>query len=797
MIARVIVDVASYAIDRPFDYLVPESLERVVQVGSRVEVSFGRRRVIGYIVELTDTTDVPEGKLKRFSRLIDVEPALPTELVHLSEKVARETVCFRIDALQVMLPSAMRATYEKEVVHCGGELGALAPYFQKKERVPLKAIDEADWQLVQTLQRNGTVSLETLIRQQTKKKVERVLHFPSREALDVALEETSARAHRQKDFLQWMKEQTVPSMPFHQAVDRSGVSSSVIQTVVNRGICTVTEEEVYRAVETSKLQADEKLILTDEQTVAYKAVCDAIDAKRQETFLVHGVTGSGKTELYLQSIEHVLARGEQAIVLVPEIALTPQMSARFQQRFGDRVALMHSGLSQGEKYDEWRKVRRGEVDVVVGARSAVYAPFSNLGLIVVDEEHESSYKQEDTPRYHAREVAIWRATYHRCPVLLGSATPSLESFARAQKGVYTLLSMTKRANDFPLPSVEVVDMREELRTGNRSMFSKRLVESIEQTLQRGEQIVLFLNRRGFSSFVLCRDCGTVVECPHCDISLTYHRSTERLKCHYCDYERPVPKQCPNCKSDHIRFFGTGTQKAEVELKKVFPQARVIRMDVDTTRRKGAHEKLLKSFGDGEADILLGTQMIAQGLDFPNITLVGVLAADSALHLADFRAAERTFQLLTQVSGRAGRAALEGHVVVQTYSPEHYAIELAKSQQYEPFYEREMDNRRRFGYPPYYFIVLIRFSHPSLTKAIQYAERGTDYLRSSLHAPTEVIGPAPATVSRVNDRYRYQCLIKYKNDDQLYDVLAQLMHTYRTNWMKDDLRLLINVEPSSI
>ncbi len=428
-------------------------------------------------------------------------------------------------------------------------------------------------------------------------------------------------------------------------------------------------------MKTTNLKKSESLQLLPDQQTACKKITAATG---QETFLIHGVTGSGKTEIYLQTIEAKLKEGKEAIVLVPEISLTPQMVERFKSRFGSEVAVLHSALSSGEKYDEWRKIERKEARVVVGARSAVFAPFENLGIIIIDEEHEASYKQEDNPRYHARDVAIWRATKYQCPVVLGSATPSLESFARAKKGVYTLIELPSRVNDRAMPEVSVVDMREELRKENRTEFSTELLEKIKDRIAKKEQTVLMLNRRGYSSFVMCRDCGYVVECPNCDISLTYHQSSNQMKCHYCGHEERVPQKMSELRGEHIRYFGTGTQKVEESLTKLIPEARVIRMDVDTTRTKGAHEKLLKSFRNHEADILLGTQMIAKGLDFPDITLVGVLNADTMLHLPDFRASERTFQLLTQVSGRAGRHERTGEVIVQSYNPEHYSIEFAKN-----------------------------------------------------------------------------------------------------------------------
>lgn len=798
-IAQVIVDVSTYAVNRPFDYALNEDAP-YVEIGSRVKVPFGRRDVIGYVVGLKEETDVDPAKLKPISEVVDYRPALTEELVELAQHLAHRTICYEIDALQAMLPAAMRTSYERLVV-ATVSLEQLSPalrdIFESSPTQSFDSLTSAQQKLCKDAALVGEVEFQTSMKQQTTIKTERVLHIPSLERLRQIEGELSNRAHKQKQLLAYLMNYPNEALVEKVVREEADVAGPTIQTFVTAGYIERSEREVYREIDASQMAYDEKLALTTEQQRAFEAVRDAIDASRAETFLLHGITGSGKTEVYLQAIERVLERGEQAIVLVPEIALTPQMTARFKGRFGDKVAVMHSALSQGEKYDEWRKIRRREVSVVVGARSAIFAPFTNLGLLILDEEHESTYKQEDVPRYHARDVAIWRGNYHQCPVLLGSATPALESFARAQKGVYTLLSMTERPKQSALPEVSVVDMREELRTGNRSMYSHALIQAIRERMERGEQIVLFLNRRGFASFMLCRDCGTTMQCPHCDISLTYHRSVERLKCHYCNYETYVPPKCPHCESESMRFFGTGTQKAEVELKKVIPDISVIRMDVDTTSRKGAHEKLLSAFGRGEAQVLLGTQMIAKGLDFPNITLVGVLAADSSLHLADFRASERTFQLLTQVSGRAGRAHLQGEVIVQTYAPEHYSIQLAKQQQYIPFYNVEMQMRKRFGYPPMFYIVALQLSHASLEKVIHYANQTARFLRQALDDSFIIVGPAPSLISRVNDRYRYQCLIKYKAENNLFDVLHQLMHMYRTKWMKEHLRLSIQMEPQSL
>ncbi|MDN4607520.1 primosomal protein N' [Sporosarcina highlanderae] len=802
MIAEIIVDVSAYPIDRPFDYRVPKHLESVMEVGSRVKVPFGPRKVLGYVTGLKSESEVDEGKLKPIDELVDLEPVVSTELLSLSKKMARETLSYEIDALQVMLPAAMRAKYEKFVIiEQPGEIddATFFTFLKGRTRIPLKELDDSYLlKVVKDYAARGIVSVDTVVSQQTKVKKVRTIKIAESSTLRELLQSVHPNAKKQMELLEWMLHHAGETMEASKLLKDSGIQNPVLKAIIERGGGTEGLAEVYREPDAPNLKDTPIPIqLTDEQQVALDAVNTASDGGEAETFLLHGVTGSGKTEVYLRAIKHVLEKGKEAIVLVPEISLTPQMTARFQERFGSLVAVMHSGLSAGEKYDEWRKIHRREVKVVVGARSAIFAPFENVGIIILDEEHESTYKQEDTPRYHARDVAIWRSEYYGCPVILGSATPSLESFARAKKGVYTLLELSKRAKNQSLPSVTVVDMRDELKEGNRSMFSVALADAIHQRLERKEQIVLFLNKRGFSSFVLCRDCGTVVQCPNCDISLTYHRANERLKCHYCAHEEGVPLVCPECESEHIRFFGTGTQKAEEEIYKLFPEARVLRMDVDTTRQKGSHERLLRQFSEGKADILLGTQMIAKGLDFPNITLVGVLAADTTLHLADFRAAEKTFQLMTQVSGRAGRHELAGEVIIQTYSPEHYAIELAKTQHYETFYNLEMASRKQYGYPPFYYITLIQFSHKDLLKVADFADKGTRYLKTSLSPETVIIGPAAAAISRVNNRYRYQCLIKYKIEPRLTDTLQQLIKMYRTNWMKEGLLMTVDVDPTSI
>ncbi|MBT2581890.1 primosomal protein N' [Planococcus sp. ISL-109] len=797
MIAEVIVDVAAHPIDRPFDYAVPEKFAALAEPGMRVKVPFGNRKVLGFITAIKETSEFDPKRLKTVHELMDVEPVLNREMLDLAQWMKRHTVCFEIDALQVMVPAALRAKYEKRFV-----LNApledlpkdLQPYFGTREFVRAQEA-EAVFGLMKKEMDKGTVLADTNIQQKTAVKTIRMVHImDSIEGIEnISIRANAKQQLKLQEFFHNHPGETVEAARLQK---EAGVSLPTINALVEKGLASYSLMESYR--DPSLLTAIEHktaLSLTDEQQTAFDAIQASLNTEK--TFMLHGITGSGKTEIYLQTIAQVLEEGKEAIMLVPEISLTPQMTIRFKERFGDLVAVLHSGLSAGEKYDEWRKIQRAEVKVVVGARSAIFAPFQNLGLIILDEEHESSYKQDDAPRYHARDVAIWRSKQHQCPVILGSATPSLESYARAQKGVYELLVLKNRAKNQPLPEVYIVDMREELRTGNRSMFSVELAEAIRERLQRNEQVVLFLNKRGYSSFVLCRDCGTVLQCPNCDISLTYHRSSERMKCHYCGYDEPVPTICPQCESDHIRFFGTGTQKVEEELAKLVPDARVLRMDVDTTRNKGAHEKILSAFGEGKADILLGTQMIAKGLDFPNITLVGVLSADTTLHLPDFRAAEKTYQLLTQVSGRAGRDILPGEVYVQTYTPEHYAIMLAKDQLYEPFYEQEMAMRRASGYPPYYFVVNIQFTHEDLMTVSGYAEQMTEYLRNRLSPKTIIIGPSASMIARVNNRYRYQCLIKYKTEPKLAEVLQQLIKIYRSEWIKTGATLSIDMNPTTV
>lgn len=797
-IATVIVDVPAKQTDHVFDYRIPEKWKEMIQPGIRVIVPFGPRMVQGFVINIKDYSEFD--KLRAIKEPMDLEPVLNQELLDLGDWMTCEAMCFKITALQAMLPSALKAKYEKVIQVTDGKMEQLPDVIQEclnhRTSISWKEVIEGEYtKLFQKEIQKGHLQLVYHVKNKLNKKTVRVIKpLHSKEKLAEIAQSFSVRAKKQQEVLYFFCNQQSP-ISYKELLQATHASNTTIKALIEKGFLAEENIEVYRdPFENRVYQISKPLQLTVEQSVAIEPIQQKIINQEHEVFLLHGVTGSGKTEVYLQSIATVMEKGKEAIMLVPEISLTPQTVKRFKERFGEQVAVMHSGLSIGEKYDEWRKIYRKEVKVVVGARSAIFAPFENLGLIIIDEEHESSYKQEETPRYHARDVAIERAKLHSCPVILGSATPTLESFARAQKGVYQLLTMKSRMNAAALPPVEIVDMREELRNGNRSMFSKTLLTKLQDRLEKGQQTVLMLNKRGHSSFVMCRSCGVVLQCPNCDISLTYHRFHDKLKCHYCGYEIGMPTRCPECESNHIRFFGTGTQKVEEELAKILPEARVIRMDVDTTSKKGSHEQLLTAFGEGKADILLGTQMIAKGLDFPNITLVGVLSADTMLHLPDFRSSEKTFQLLTQVSGRAGRHQLEGEVVIQTYSPDHYSIELAALQNYETFYEQEMFIRRQKHYPPYFYIALITVSHEDLMKTVTTADKITQYLKSHLSRNTIVLGPVASPLSRINNRYRYQCLIKYKREPQLQMQLRTILEHYQQETTQNHLQISIDLNP---
>lgn len=798
-IASVIVDVPARQTDNAYDYLVPKQWEGIISPGTRIVVPFGPRKVQGFVIDIKNSTDVNVNKLKKIDSLLDLEPVLTEELIGLGDYLTKETLCLKIIAYQAMLPAALKAKYKKllRLTTSLKELDErLQKYFLHSNVVDFEAAMEHEYaKLFQQELLAGKIEVHYLVENKHNKKTERSVELLySTEQLAKAIQSAKPSAKKQIRLMHYLMEHP-ETIRLQQLLSKTGCGESVVKALEQKGVVKIIQTEVYRdPFKERHFEKSGHLPLTAIQKPVFEEIKRSVENNVNDVFLLHGVTGSGKTEVYLQCIDAALNKGQEAIMLVPEISLTPQMVERFKSRFGDRVAVFHSGLSVGEKYDEWRKIYRKEVQVVVGARSAIFAPFQNLGIIIIDEEHEGSYKQEETPRYHTRDVAIKRGQSHHCPIVLGSATPTLESFARAKKGVYKLLELKQRVNQRQLPPVEIVDMREELRNGNRSVFSKVLLEKIKDRIEKQEQIILMLNKRGHSSFVMCRSCGEVTQCPNCDISLTYHKYHSLLKCHYCGYEEQLGSTCLACGSDAIRFFGTGTQKVEEELIKLLPEVRIIRMDVDTTSRKGSHEKLLQQFREKKADVLLGTQMIAKGLDFPNVTLVGVLSADTMLYLPDFRSSEKTYQLLTQVSGRAGRHELAGEVIIQSYTPEHYAIILASKQDFDDFFAHEMQIRRQNHYPPYYYITLVTVTHEDLMTVVSVTEKITKYLRSGLSSKAIILGPAASPIPKINNRYRYQCLIKYKREPELNEKLRKIISHYQQDMVQKGLQIFVDVNP---
>lgn len=841
-IARVIVDVSVKDTDRPFDYAVPPSMAEWIEKGSRVGVPFGGRTVQGFVIGFSDRTDVPLSRLKPIQQLLDVVPPLPADLVDLGMWMSDRYVCTLTAALQAMIPGAIKGKREKALslgddarlflqgADGGTDELALHPdrllddpqtrsllaYVQRHEPLPapklLQAFPQAARLIKEALQHGWLQETERIKDRIGVKRLKRVTLTV--DDVGEAVGKLGSRAGRQQETLRLLQE-------YGGELPLKSLNASAVKALEAKGYVAVDEVEVMRdPYAQRRFRPSKPLPLTEEQSRVFEAIARAVDEQEHQTFLLHGVTGSGKTEVYLQAIERCLASGREAIVLVPEISLTPQMVERFKGRFGSRVAVMHSRLSQGERYDEWRKIREGRVQVAIGARSAVFAPFPRIGLIIMDEEHESSYKQEETPKYHARDVAIERARRQGAVVVLGSATPAMETYYASRLNGYEQLpaglepppwelaplAMPSRVGGRPLPPVTIVDMREQLKLGNRSMFSAPLEAALEQRLERQEQTVLLLNRRGYSTFVMCRSCGYVAQCPECDISLTYHMKTGHMRCHYCGHAERAPEVCPSCESEHIRYFGTGTQRVEEQLARRFPGIRVIRMDVDTTSEKGSHERLLQQFRERKADVLLGTQMVAKGLDFPHVTLVGVIAADSALHMPDFRAAEKTFHLLTQVAGRAGRHDLPGEVIVQTYAPEHYSIIHASGHDYRGFASEELRHRRNLMVPPFCRLALLSMSHEQLPLLVRVAENAAQRLKElaerqgwllPLHEHTdaiEILGPVASPIPRIKNRYRFQCIIKCRGDVNLSGLLAEAMREFDSIAKEQDVRFSVDIDP---
>lgn len=589
----------------------------------------------------------------------------------------------------------------------------------------------------------------------------------------------TSKAEKQKEIISdLLKNEYIPKNKYN---------SQTIRTLISKALIKEITREVYRLNNNNEVKNLNKLNEYQE-----KAIND-IRNSNKNVILLNGITGSGKTEIYMHLIDEVVKKGKEAIMLVPEISLTPQIIERFKVHFSSNIAILHSGLSNGEKYDEYRKIIRGEVSIVIGARSAIFAPLKNIGIIIIDEEHSSTYKQDHNPRYDAISVAIERGSYHNAKIVLGSATPSIESYARAKKGYYELVSLNKRANNTLLPKVKVIDMKDEIRNGN-SIFSRELLEDINDRLEKNEQIMLLLNKRGYSSYLMCNNCGEVLKCPNCDITLTYHKTSGMNRCHYCGYAQNKIDKCPSCKIGELKSFGMGTERVEEEVKKVFPNSRTLRMDIDTTSKKGSHEKIINLFMNHKADIMIGTQMISKGLDFPLVTLVGIINADTVLNLPDFRASEKTYQLISQTSGRAGRSNLEGKVIIQTFNPDNYSIDYAKNHDYIGFYNEEVKLRKKLKYPPYFFITLLKISGKDFNITLSEAKKISDYAKNNKSEDMIILGPSVASVSKINNIYYFQIIIKFRNKEKNKELLNDLVMLTENN---SKINLDVDVNPVSL
>ena len=755
--AKVIVDISQEKLDKTFEYRIPPYLTQRIAVGMQVYIPFGSRRITGYVVELSDEAEYDEDKLKNIAGIVTDSVPIESHLIALAGWMREHYGGTMNQALKMVLPIKEK---KKAVEH-------------KRVRLALHPV-EAKNQLGAYERRHSTARARLL------------------------------RALLEEEELDW-----------DLVTHKLGVSGSVIRAMEESGVVKVIRETQYRNPVSHLTSRGYGLTLNDEQQEAVDAVWSDYEKGIRSTYLIKGVTGSGKTEVYMELIAKMQKAGRQAIVLIPEIALTYQTVLRFYNRFGDRVSILNSRMSPGERYDQFLRAKNGEIDVMIGPRSALFTPFANLGLIIIDEEHETSYKSETVPRYHARETAIARAAMLDASVVLGSATPSVDSYYRAKRGEYRLLTLTKRVKERPLPACGVVDLRQELREGNRSILSRRLDGLMEQRLRAGEQTMLFINRRGVAGFVSCRACGHVLKCPHCDVSLSQHVTRQhpegKMVCHYCGYEIPMPKTCPACGSRYISGFKAGTQKIEMIVKERFPQARVLRMDMDTTRNKEGYEQILSAFANQEADILIGTQMIVKGHDFPNVTLVGVLAADLSLYVSDYHAAERTFQLLTQAAGRAGRGSEPGEVVIQTYRPDHYSVQTAKEQDYEAFYEQEMEYRRMLLYPPVWNMLVIlcaskqeQTAYDSAKLLVQEIDTWQENIKAAMERVGEdfkkkrvfPVGPADPAVAKVNDIYKKVIYIKTKDYQTLVELKDRLEHYMRDNKAFKDTVVQFDFNPMS-
>lgn len=746
LFANVIVDISHEKLDRPFGYIIPKELETEIHAGSSVEVPFGNgnRIIKGFVIEITDKSDFPVERMKEIIRISKDSEAVTSRLIELAAWIKENYGSTMNQALKTVLPV----------------------------KTKIKRIEKKTVELII----NEEQTEETILKY-TKRNAKAKLRL---------LKELAENGELSRDIV----------------INKLNISTATLKAMEEEGVIGIRTETEYRNPVNMEKQPEYDIVLNEQQrntADSIKSSMNNILTGKQDyrVHLIHGITGSGKTEVYMDLIEHCISQGKEAIVLIPEIALTYQTVKRFTRRFKEKVSIINSRLSKGERYDQFERAKKGDISIMIGPRSALFTPFKNLGLIIIDEEHEGSYKSESVPKYHAREVAEKLSEMTNATLVLGSATPSLEAYYKAENGIYKLHKLTDRGKG-NLANVSVVDLREELKNGNKSIFSVQLQELIADRLEKKQQIMLFINRRGYAGFVSCRECGTVMKCPHCDVSLKAHNNG-KLVCHYCGHEVPIPRLCPKCGSKYIAGFGTGTQKVETMAKQLFPTARILRMDLDTTSKKGSHEEILSAFANHDADILVGTQMIVKGHDFPNVTLVGVLAADMSLYASDYRAAERTFELLTQAAGRAGRGNTPGDVVIQTYNPENYSIEYSKNQDYESFYREEISYRKLMQYPPAAHMTAILATSPNYGKLREAVELLISEIKKLKQLPENkmlvVIGPADAGVARINDIYRKVIYLKHFDNEVLIKIKNNLEKLIYSSQLFKDVSIQFDFTPS--
>jgi len=806
-------------VDHPYTYSIPEDLRDEVAVGKRVLIPFGKKYMTGYVVQISGSTDIE--KVKGLIDVIDPEPVVTQNILRLTKWIAEYYLCPCGIAIKAALPVGIDIVHTTRITLNSSDSENMDDSFrtikggvQKKllsilrqhptislRDIQKKAGKKSLYSSLRALERQGIIQIEQVVKS-SKVKPKSLQHVTLRQTPEMSLAEIpvlAKRAPQQAEILKILTKRFPDDIAIVELQNLVQFDPRAVTKALERkGYVHVYSKHVRRKpLEQFEYQETTHLPLTPKQQEVLDRVKKGIDSGEFCPILLHGVTGSGKTEIYIQAIAYLISLGRTALVMVPEISLTPLLVSRFLSRFGDKIAVLHSGLSTGERLDEWQRIRKGEADVVIGARSAIFAPLDHLGLVVVDEEHEMSYKQDSIPRYHGRDTAVMRAQLEQIPVLLGSATPSLESYYNAQANKYHLMTIPDRIDHRPLPAVEIIDMRKEDGRHRQRIFSNRLEESIREVLSRKEQVLLFLNLRGFANFYLCQECGFVYDCPRCSVTLTYHASSNRLQCHYCDFSRLPPTVCEQCNSPTVQYRGIGTEQVEQELQWLFPDAAVARMDRDTVSGKHAHYKILRRFEQKEIDILVGTQMVTKGHDFPNVTLVGVIAAETALHLPDFRASERTFQVLTQVAGRTGRGCLGGEVVIQTYTPSHYAILAAQTHDYPAFYIREITYRENLNYPPFSRVVNLLLQGHEDTFTRETAKRLARYLRATKHKKLIALGPTPAAITKLRNKYRYQILLKSSYSLYMRRFVKEQIEAFRKTSHLKNVQIIVDVDPVNL